>query len=324
MSLATICLPIQRELKEVDEELLKGISSQVDLVCDASRYVLQNGGKRIRPALLLLSAKMLGLSGHKAVTLAAAIEMIHVASLMHDDVLDNATLRRGKASANVKWGNQISILVGDFLWCKASETAILQGNERLWLAIVEAVRKTTEGEILEIIRSNDFSVTQEEYLTVIKLKTAVLFSCACRVGAIIAGGAEKFEESLKNFGMNIGIAFQLADDVMDYVSSEEKFGKNTGVDLCEGKLTLPIILALERCNNKESQIIKDALLANTVDAKTFDNIREILKNYQTLDASLDIARNFSQKAKEELVSFKPSIEKDSLMAIADYVVSRNE
>lgn len=324
MSLATICLHIGRELKEVEDSLFKHTSSEVELVSTAAQYVLQNGGKRIRPALLLLSAKMLGLSGPRVVSLGCAIEMIHAASLMHDDVLDNASLRRGKTSANVKWGNQVSILVGDFLWCKASELAIADGNNRLLQSITEAVKKTTEGEILEITRSNNFNITEEDYLTVIKLKTAMLFSCSCQIGSILAEGTEQFENALKNFGLNLGIAFQLSDDVLDYTSNEETIGKKAGTDLCEGKLTLPIILTLKKCNSDEAGLIKEVLLANNLDIVRFNVVKNILKRYGALEDSLDTARNFAKKAKEDLSPFKPSIEKDSLMALADYAVSRNE
>jgi len=221
MSLATICLPVQPELKEVESILASDAVSSVELVNSAARYVLQNGGKRIRPALLLLVSKMFGADPASAVRLGAAIEMIHAASLMHDDVLDNATLRRGKPSANVKWGNQLSILVGDFLWCRASQITISHGNGRILSVMTETVEKTTEGEILEIIKSNDFNIGEDDYLKIIKLKTAMLFACSCQIGAIMAGVPEKFEAALKNYGLDIGIAFQLADDVLDYICVHE-------------------------------------------------------------------------------------------------------
>ncbi|PIR18302.1 MAG: octaprenyl diphosphate synthase [Deltaproteobacteria bacterium CG11_big_fil_rev_8_21_14_0_20_49_13] len=324
MSLATICLPVQAELKEAEELLIGQTGSSVQLVSQAAEYVLQNGGKRVRPAILLLTTKMLGGDVDAGVRLSVALELIHAASLMHDDVVDNAKLRRGKASSNVKWGNQISILVGDFLWCKASRIAIETGNMRIISSLTNAVEKTTEGEILEIVKSNDFFLDREEYLKIIELKTAMLFACAGGLGAISADSSEKMEESFKSFGLNLGVAFQLADDVLDYVSDEEKFGKKAGTDLCEGKLTLPIILALKKCGNKEAHVIKEALLSNTMDTQRLGEVKGILKSHGAIEASLSMARAYANRAKEELTSFKPSLEKEALMALADYSVSRNE
>src|SRR3989338_2468245 len=241
MSLLTICLPVQAELKDVDVALARSTTSEVELVSSAAQYVLANGGKRVRPALLLLTAKMLGVQSSKAISLAAAIEMIHAASLMHDDVLDNASLRRGKPSANVKWGNQISILVGDFLWCRASQIAIKDGNSKILSSITSAVKETTEGEILEMVRSSDFNLSEEEYLKIIKLKTAMLFSCACHVGALLASASERSGENMRSFGLNLGIAFQLADDVLDYPSPEAKIGTQPGTASRAGRLTLPLL-----------------------------------------------------------------------------------
>lgn len=324
MSLATICLPVQTELRELEDELSKQTSSDIELVTRAASYVLRNGGKRIRPAILLLTAKMLGYRPARAVPLGVAIEMIHAASLMHDDVIDNATLRRGKQSANIKWGNQISVLVGDFLWSRASRLAIEQGNMKVLSSLTEAAQRTTEGEILEITHINDFGLTAEEYLRIIELKTAVLFSSACQIGAILASGPKKFEEACLRFGRAVGMAFQLADDVLDLTSSEEKFGKKTGTDLCEGRLTLPVILALKRCAPQESDIIKETLLSSSLDRARLNDITRILVRYGAIEESLGMARDFAATAKEELSAFKPSLEKEALIAIADHAVSRSE
>lgn len=324
MSMSTLCLPVQSELRLVEDELAKSSLSEVELVSAAAGYVLQNGGKRIRPALLLLTARALGFPAAAAAPFAAAIEMIHAASLMHDDVLDNASLRRGKSSANAKWGNQISILVGDFLWCRASQIVIKGGNAKILSVITNAVEKTTEGEILEIVRSSDFNIAQDDYLKVIKLKTAVLFACACRVGAILAQAPSTFEDAAHEFGMNLGMAFQLADDVLDYTSDEEKFGKKVGTDLCGGKLTLPLIVALKNCRADEAQLIKEALLSPVFDVERFGQIKTILRNCGAIPLSLEVAKGFVARAKEALTPLKTSLEKDSLLAIADYSISRGD
>jgi len=324
MSLSTICLPVKSELALVEQELERASSSNVELVQNAASYVLQNGGKRIRPAVMLLTAKMLGAAGKEIVPLAAAIEMVHAASLMHDDVLDNATLRRGKPSANIKWGNQISILVGDFLWCRASDIAIKCGDKKIWNSMIDAVSKTTEGEILEIVKTNDLTLTKGEYLEIITLKTAMLFQSSCQIGAIFAGANETFERSMMDYGLHTGIAFQLADDVLDYSSSEKKFGKKVGMDIDEGRLTLPLILTLTKSGVEETSIIKNYLISPSTDETSFNRIKEILIKHGSIEASLKEAGRYAQLAKEALSPFKPSIFKDALLSIADYSILRRE
>lgn len=324
MSLETICLPVKAELEMVEKELINSSRSNVALVQDATAYVLKNGGKRIRPALLLLASKMLGADMARAVRLAVAIEMVHAASLMHDDVLDNATLRRGKASANVKWGNQISILVGDFLWCRASELAIKYGNDKIMTSVIDAVSGTTQGEILEITRSNDFTLNKTDYLEIIRLKTAMLFQSACQIGSLLSNSGNKFEEAMRSYGLNLGIAFQLADDVLDYVATDEKFGKKTGTDLCEGRLTLPLILTLQKASEEEANIIKSAVIASVSESSTLERINNILSKHNSIEISLREASEYADTAKNALEPFKPSLLKDALMALAGYSVLRSE
>jgi len=324
MSLKTICLPVQHELKQVEDLILKEIASEVKIVNEVAKHVLQNGGKRIRPAVILLTSKLVGSDIASAVHLAASIEMIHAASLLHDDVLDNAAIRRGKQSANSRWGNQISILVGDFLWSRASNLALNKSNNKILGFIIQTVEKITEGEILEIVKSNNFEISRDEYLKIITLKTAKLFECAAGLGALVVNSASSTESTLKEYGLNLGIAFQLADDVLDYISNEEVFGKKAGTDLIEGKTTLPLILALKLCTEEESHGIREALLSNKFDSQIFGYIKGVLKKYNAIEASLEIARGYSNLAKEALSKFRPSIEKDALMALADYAVSRLE
>jgi len=325
MSLNLICLPVQEALKRVEAELCEQTAaSGVSLVSEAARYVLQSGGKKIRPALLLLTARMFGAVEAVAVRIAAAIEMVHAASLMHDDVLDSASLRRGKPAANIKWGNQVSVLVGDFLWCRASLIAVKEKNDAVLNAIVGAAQATVEGEMLEITKSNDFNISMEEHLKIITLKTARLFSCACDAGALLAQAPESVTASVRNYGLYLGMAFQLTDDVLDYESSEERFGKRTGTDLSEGRITLPFINALKLCNDEERKFLKEAILSNTVEASRFKEVVSIIKKYKALDAALTLAGEYSVRAKKEILSLKPSLERDAMLSIADYAVNRGE
>ena len=324
MPLSTICLPIRSELALLERELESACVSNIDLVQNAASYVLRNGGKRIRPAVMILSARLLGASSQNIAPLAAAIELVHAASLLHDDVLDNAPLRRGKPSANTKWGNQISILLGDFFWCSASHLAVKHGSAKIWDSMIDAVSKTTRGEILEIVKTNDWTVTKKEYLEIITLKTAHLFQSACRIGAIFAEAGETFERALMDYGINIGIAFQLADDVLDYSSSDEQFGKRVGTDIKEGRFTLPLLLTLAKGNSSEIATIKNILLSAVTDRAALNHIRDILNRHGSIEASLKEANAYAGKAKDALTPFKPSLFKDALTALADYAVSRRE
>ncbi|MBI2345521.1 MAG: polyprenyl synthetase family protein [Deltaproteobacteria bacterium] len=272
----------------------------------------------------MLSARICGYTGEAAPRIGAAMEMIHTASLMHDDVVDNAPTRRGKPSANAKWGNALSVLVGDYFWCKACEIIVQHGDFRLLKVVTDTITGTTEGEVLELTQSNDVGINEEEYLKIVRHKTAVLLSACCHAGAVLGKVSEMLETALRRFGLDLGIAFQLSDDVLDYVSEEERFGKTRGSDLREGKLTLPLIVALKRCTDPERAIIKDALLSTELSEVQLGKIIELLDKYEGIDYTRKLARDYAERAKSHLKPFKPSIEKDALLALADYVTSREE
>ncbi len=324
MSLAPYALPVAKELEEVETILSATLTSDVSLVTQVVQYIIQNGGKRFRPLLTLLAAKISGCQNGAAPRLAAAMEMIHTASLLHDDVVDDAGLRRGKPSAKAKWGNSVSILVGDFFWCKMSEIVINHGCLRTLKVVTETITKTTEAEILEITRHSDLAVDEETYLKIIRGKTAVLLSACCQIGAILGGVSENYEEGLKRYGQDLGIAFQLTDDILDYVSEESAFGKHKGGDLREGKLTFPLIVALKSADLQESKLIKDALLAGHIEGEKFKAILEIIERYNGIEKTRELARVYVARAKSHLDGFKPSLEKESLTGLADYAIVRDE
>lgn len=324
MPLEPYSIPVARELEEVERVLATTLTSEVGLISQVVGYIIQNGGKRLRPLLTLLSAKISGYGGSAAVKLAAALEMIHTASLLHDDVVDDAPLRRGKPSAKAKWGNSISILVGDFFWCKMSQIIADHGCLKTLKILTDTITTTTEAEILEITRHSDFSIDEETYLKIIRGKTAVLMAACCQVGAVLGGVSENYCEALKRYGYDLGTAFQLADDVLDYESEEEKFGKHKGGDLREGKLTFPLLVALRRAASEEAQIIKDTLLAGRVESEKFQRILEIIHKYEGLNEARTLAKKYAARACEALYPFKPSLEKESLMGLAEYAVQRGE
>ena len=324
MPVDRFAIPVAKDLKEVERLFEAGLDSDVPLINEVVQYIVQNGGKRLRPLLTLLSAKLAGFQGEAAVKMAAAMELIHTASLLHDDVVDDAGLRRGKPSTKSKWGNSISVLVGDFFWCQMSRIIVNHGCLRILKVVTDTITVTTEAEILEITKHSDFSVDEEVYLKVVGGKTAVLLSACCQIGAILGGVSEVFEEALKRYGYDLGIAFQLSDDVLDYESEEEKFGKHKGADLREGKLTLPLIVALRRANPEESHIIKDALMSGRLETGRLKQVVDIIHKHDGIRETRALAKKYVERSKEHLDIFKSSLEKESLTALADYVIERGE
>src|SRR3989338_5165512 len=322
MNLEEICLPIKSELKAVEEVIRRKLASPVPFVTNVAEYVVQNGGKRLRPVFCLFSSRLAGAIDERSIDCAAAMEFFHTATLMHDDVIDSADLRRGKPAANSRWGNQVAVLVGDFFYCHASDLLVGTGNLKVIERITQVMRITTEGEIYEISKSSDLNTTEEDYLKIVEGKTAVLIGASCEIGGILGNVSEEFTAALRQFGRNAGMAFQLADDVLDYVSETPQLGKTRGTDLKEGKLTLPLIVSLQRAHEPERRLIKDALIAERPEAGRLREIVSIIEKYDGLKTTLARAREYTQAAKETLSVFKPSMEKEALCALADYMIER--
>lgn len=310
------------ELGRVDEEIRKNLKSNVPIISIIVEHLLQSGGKRLRPLLLILSAKLCGYQGEEHIPMASLIEYIHTATLLHDDVVDHAELRRGIESANSKWGNEACVLVGDFLFTKSFSLMVENGNPKILQAISHATTLMAEGELEELIKTNDLTLTEEEYLSIIIRKTAVLFSAATRIGAILGKVSEEKEKALSEFGMNFGIAFQLIDDALDYASREEEFGKKIGIDLQDGKVTLPLIYTLRHCNPEEKTFIQRVMDSDPLEKSSFLEVVKMIEKYKGLDYTYQRAGQYVEKAKEHLFSFPPSAEKDALFLLSDYVLER--
>ncbi len=310
---------IQKELKEVEKELLKEVSSANSLSSEVSRYVFKSGGKRLRPALLLLSAKHYNYNGRATIELAAAIELIHTASLLHDDVLDEATLRRGTASVNSVWGNRISILVGDFLFAKASAILSRYTEFEVTRMVSNTMLKMVEGELLQMSKNKNHGTTEEDYIEIIDKKTADLISIACRIGASLAGAKEADIQSLSNFGKYFGTAFQIIDDTLDYTSTEDEFGKAIGNDLKEGKLTLPLIHVLKTCSEGEYKRVLETIKSPSPDIYY---IHKLINKYNSIDYAKKKATGFSQRAVKELKKLKPSEARLALEKLSEYIIGR--
>lgn len=321
--LTDILSPIQSDVQKLESILVELLDSQVPFVKSVAEYVIQNGGKRLRPLLTVLCGRLCGYTGLSAYRMGACIEFIHTASLLHDDVIDHATVRRGKASANHKWGNEVSVLVGDFFYCRASQILTEQRDWKILKAVTDAITILTEGEVLEITTNAEGQTTQDQYLKIIECKTAILFGVACQVGALLAQENSEKELALYNFGFNLGIAFQLADDILDYTASEDVFGKQSGIDLQEGKLTLPLIITLQKASNEESALIQSALKEKNIAPETIQNITNIIRKHQGFESAIEIAKSYIHRAQKNLVHFSDCQEKQILAKLADYILDRH-
>ena len=313
---------IGEDLKNVELQFKKDLQSDVPLIRKVGEYVLSSGGKRIRPALLLLAAKLCGYAGSRHVPLASVIEFIHTATLLHDDVVDNANLRRGIASANTLWGNEASVLVGDFLFSKSFSLMVADGDLNVLRVLSNATTIIAEGEVLQLICTSDMEITEERYIEVVRCKTAILLSAACQAGAILGTASPEREQALSDFGMNLGIAFQLMDDTLDYVATEEQFGKSIGHDLEEGKITLPLIHTLKQCTPSERDSIDTIVNKEVLEDDDFQTAFQLVNRYGGIDYTVAQARAYIQAANDALHVFPDSPEKTALMELADYVVTR--
>src|SRR3972149_5637726 len=270
------------ELKIVEDRLkdfFKSIASPIPLI---GKHLIDSGGKRLRPLLLILSADISGFKGEARLDLAGIIESIHAASLLHDDVVDAAEVRRGKLPAHSIWGNQIVILVGDFLYANALRLAVLQKNQKIMETLSEATTRMTEGEILQLTKTGDPDIAEEDYFKIISAKTGALISAACRIGAILGSLPEEKANALSNFGMKTGIAFQVADDILDYMADEKKLGKRLGKDLKEGKTTLPLIYLLKTASNTEVEEVK-SLIRDGFKKEDLKRILELFRKHHVID-----------------------------------------
>ena len=315
---------ISSDLKEVEHEIEESIHSSVPLVYEISKYLLGSGGKRLRPSVLLLSSGACGLlNGRKRIKSAAALELIHTATLLHDDVVDEAKIRRGKTSSNIVWGNKPTVLVGDFMLSKALGLIQSCGNLELIKAVTDASAKLAEGQVLEVMSENRMiDVSEEIYFSIIELKTASLLESCGRIGGILAGSKNGSINALSNYGINIGIAFQLIDDALDYSSSSEVFGKQVGQDLLEGKMTLPLYYSVKRATNHEKSKLQKILEKDELNESEINKLRNLVEKYNGVETTKDIAKQYVSNAKSSINGIPMNAYKDSLCSLADFVVDR--
>jgi len=321
-SLAPLTTLVADDMRAVNELVVQRMHSPVAMIPQLAGHIVAAGGKRLRPLLTLASARMCGYAGRRHIALAACVEFIHTATLLHDDVVDESDLRRGLASANAVWGNKASVLVGDFLLSRSFELMVEDGSLSVLSILSRASSLIAEGEVMQLITQNDTETGETQYQEVIKAKTAQLFAAACRIGAIIAARPKVEEDALETFGMNLGIAFQLTDDVLDYSAKQMALGKTVGDDFREGKITLPVILAFRRGDEAERAFWRRTL--ETLDQRQGDLERavDLMKKHKALADTVERARHYGAIARDGLGIFADGPEKSALVEIIDFCIER--
>lgn len=309
------------EMKSVDQLIIDRLSSDVVLINQMGHYIVNSGGKRLRPALVLLAAGACDYTGGQARLLAAIVEFIHTATLLHDDVVDESKLRRGRETANAIWGNEASVLVGDFLYSRSFEMMVEVGNMRVMDILSHTTNTIAEGEVMQLLNINDPDTTEERYLDVIQSKTAKLFEAACQLGAVIAGRPDQEEAALAAYGKHLGTAFQLIDDILDYEASEEKLGKEPGDDLAEGKPTLPLIYAMQTGNDSQAALIREAIEKGGRDS--IDAVLDIIHATGAIDYVREAAKREAEFASQQLEQLPESEYRNALAQLAASSVARD-
>ena len=311
---------MKSDMEKTDNILIDRLNSNVDLISQMSHYIIASGGKRIRPLLLLLCARATNYGGTDHHAMAVVIELIHTATLLHDDVVDESTTRRNQDTANELWGNAASVLVGDFLYSRAFEILVEPNSMSIMRILSKATNQIAEGEVLQLLNIRNTNVSQTKYFNVIEQKTARLFEAACKIGALLSDSSEKTINSLGDFGLHLGIAFQIIDDALDYESNSTTMGKEVGDDLSEGKITLPMIYALEKTSGSENKILRDAI--KTADASNIDKIINILCSVNAFEFTRKIAGNESQKALKSLKNIPDSEYRSALKLLCELSINR--
>ena len=312
---------IASDMQAVNDLILKRLESDVVLINQIGHYIINSGGKRLRPMLVLIAARALGYDGHRHIDIAAIIEFIHTATLLHDDVVDESDMRRSRETANAVWGNAASVLVGDFLYSRSFEMMVDVDQMRVMELLSHATNRIAEGEVLQLLNLNDPDVTEEKYREVILRKTAVLFEAGTRLGAVLTDADLETEQKLADYGLHLGIAFQMIDDALDYGSSDQDIGKNIGDDLAEGKPTLPLLRAMQQCPQDKVPLLKSVIEHGGADQ--LNEVLGIIHDTDAIEYTFKQAELEADKAIECLSSLPESSYKEALIFLANYAVKRN-
>ena len=324
LALSQIFEPIRADLEKVDEEFARHVQSRVQLIPQIGQYIRTSGGKRMRPAVLLMAARLSGYTGDRSILYAAVVEFIHTATLVHDDIIDDADLRRGRLAVHSRWGNDITVLLGDYLYIKSMALALTHDTLDIVRLLCDVTLKMIEGELYQLTKNGDADITEEEHFDIMRRKTAYLFGGCAQIGGLLGKVSKDQEQALREYGFNLGMAFQLVDDLLDYTGDEETVGKPLGSDLREGKVTLPLIhLQRQDKDGSGAQIIRDVITSRQVTETQWSDLKRNLRDHASIDYAYRKAVEFADHAKTHLYAFPSSPERDALLALPDYVLSRD-
>ena len=320
MSLSEIRGPVAADLRAVDDLILRRLQSDVALINQIGHYIVNSGGKRLRPLGVLLSARACGYLGDRHIDLAAVIEFIHTATLLHDDVVDGSDQRRHRNTANAVWGNAASVLVGDFLYSRSFEMMVDVGSMRVMDILSHATSRISEGEVLQLLNCNDADTTEARYMEVIERKTATLFQAGTRIGAVLAAAPPEIETAMADYGRHLGVAFQLVDDALDYRAKGEELGKNLGDDLAEGKPTLPVIRALAVGTPEQRALLREAI--ENGGRERIAEVAAVIDSTGGIEYTISLARRHAASAKQAVALLPESAQRASLEMMVDFAVAR--
>ena len=315
--------PVRGELEAVEREFARQVQSQVHVIPEIGNYLLKSGGKRVRPAVLLMSARLCGYTGPRAILNAAVVEFIHTATLVHDDIIDDADVRRGRKAVHSQWGNDVTVLAGDFLYIKSMAMALTQDTLDIVRLLCDVTLRMIEGELYQLTKNGVVDLREEEHFDIIRRKTAHLFGGCAQIGGMLGEvGADK-EQALREYGFNLGIMFQLVDDLLDFTGAAEALGKPVGADLRDGKITLPLIHLLEHGGPEAGELIRGVVRDRDVTTEDWARIKALLAEHRSIEYAYGRAVEFGEAAKRQLRVFAPSPEREALMALADFVLLRD-
>ena len=322
-ALAQLFEPIRDDLRAVEREFARHVQSQVALIPTIGDYIQNGGGKRIRPAVLLMAARMAGYTGERAVLYASVLEFIHTATLVHDDIIDESQLRRGRQAVHTRWGNHVTVLFGDFLYLKSMSLALTQDDLAIIRLLCDVTLRIVEGEIYQLTKNGDADLTETEHFEIVQSKTAYLFAGCARIGGMLGPITREQQEALWQYGLNIGMAFQIVDDLLDFTGEEVALGKPVGGDLREGKLTLPVIHMRDRGGPRAAALLRKVVESREVSLDEWHEIKAMLTQTRSIEYANRVAFDYVERAKKALYSFPSSDARDALMFLPDYVVSRD-
>ena len=323
MDLTQLFEPIRPDLERVEAEFVRHIESRVQLIPQIGRYIQSSGGKRVRPAVLLMASRLAGYTGDRAVLYASVVEFIHTATLVHDDIIDEAELRRGRLAVHSRWGNDITVLLGDYLYIKSMALALTQDSLDIIRLLCEVTLRMIEGELYQLTKAGDVDITEDEHFEIIRRKTAYLFAGCSQIGGMLGSATAEQQKALWDYGFNLGVAFQIVDDLLDYTANQAVLGKPIGSDLREGKLTLPVIRLLQRAPARAGELVRQVVADRHVSEDDWQEICRLLGEHRATESAFETAVEHARTAQESLEVFPPSVEREALFTLPEYVLSRD-